>query len=195
MGGLSLGHAALGEQLRFPACPDRHLACDATAFVGVPAVAWKNRLVEIPEELVVNWPSLLFALVVDTLLVWAPAVAVFLLATDPWIPLAMLWLLAVLASNFALYARGVSLGTWLGGFRLRQRNRQPPGRKYGLVLTLISFASIPAIALMIFLSFDGGGAGDSTDLPGKANSYPVVGERIRRRRWLQGADAYSKRWS
>ena len=113
MGGLPLGHAALGEQLRFPACPDRHLACDATAFVGVPAVAWKNRLVEIPEELVVNWPSLLFALVVDTLLVWAPAVAVFLLATDPWIPLAMLWLLAVLASNFALYARGVSLGTWL----------------------------------------------------------------------------------
>ena len=81
------------------------------------------------------------------------------------------------------------------GFRLRQRNRQPPGRKYGLVLTLISFASIPAIALMIFLSFDGGGAGDSTDLPGKANGYPVVGERIRRRRWLQGADAYWKRWS
>ncbi|MFF5793107.1 hypothetical protein ACFY5D_13755 [Paeniglutamicibacter sp. NPDC012692] len=150
---------------------------------------------EIPKEKVVNWPSLIFALVVDTLLVWAPAIAVLFLAPGHQVPLAVLLILATLTSNFVLYARGVSLGTWLGGFRLRQRNLQPPGRKYGVVLTLISFASIPAIALMIFLSFDGGDAGDSTDLPGKANSYPVVGERIRRRRWLQGADAYWKRWS
>ena len=66
-------------------------------------------------------------------------------------------LLSVMAINFWLYSRGMSFGTFLAGFRLRTRKKQPRGKAYGLVLTMISFASIPAIALMVYLSFDGEG--------------------------------------
>lgn len=155
----------------------------------MPPIAWKNQLVEIPEQSIVNWPSLLFALVVDTLLVWAPTVALFFFAPEYQIELALGMLLSVMAINFWLYSRGMSFGTFLAGFRLRTRKKQPPGKAYGLVLTMISFASIPAIALMVYLSFDGGGPGGPVDIPGKSDSYPVLAERIHRRRWLKGVDA------
>lgn len=152
-------------------------------------------MVEITKPVTVNWPSILVALFVDTGLVWVPAVSLFLFAPESQVPLALGALLSVVAVNFWLYSRGMSVGTFLAGFRLRTRQNQRPGKAYGLVLTMISFASIPALALLVYLGIDGGGAGDPVDLSERSNGYPIVGERIHRRRWLRGADPDWKSWS
>ena len=81
----------------------------------------------------------------------------------------------------------------MGGFRLVTRRRQAPGRKYGLALAAINLGSVPALAALVAISFMPL-AGDSGQL-GRADSYPLLGEQIRRRRLLQAADDYWERWS
>lgn len=82
---------------------------------------------ETPEPAIVDWPSLLFALLIDSLLVWAPLVSLFFLAPGHQIPLGLGLVLSASVANCVLYARGTTLGTYLGGFRLRTRRWQPPG--------------------------------------------------------------------
>lgn len=96
---------------------------------------------ETPEPVIVDWPSLLFALMIDSLLVWVPAIWLFFFAPDDRIVFAFLLMLAALAVNCDSYARGTTLGTYSAGFRLRTRRRKPPGMSYGLVLTLLTAVS------------------------------------------------------
>src|SRR4051794_5419361 len=103
---------------------------------------WQNRRVETPEPVIVDWPSLLFALIVDSLVIWGPALSVFFLVPAHQGSIAVAMVLLALITNWALYARGSTLGTYLGGFRLQTRRRQAPGLTYGLVLTLLSFAPV-----------------------------------------------------
>jgi hypothetical protein len=154
---------------------------------------WKNHCVDAPDPLAVNWPSFLFALLVDSLLVWAPAASVFLLAPGLQLPLAAVTVLAAVAANWTLYVRGTTLGTYLGGFRIRTRNGQEPGRRYGLILSLFTFASAPAVAVLIAITFAPGN--DASGPLGSPASYPLFGERTRRRRFLQAADDYWERWT
>ena len=79
----------------------------------------KNHCVEAPEPEIVDWPSLLSALFIDSLLVWGPAATVFLSAPGSHIPIALGMVLATLVVNCALYTRGTTLGIYLAGFRLR----------------------------------------------------------------------------
>ncbi|WP_307028464.1 hypothetical protein [Arthrobacter globiformis] len=97
------------------------------------------------------------------------------------------------AVNWALYSRGTTLGTYLGGFRLRTRLRQAPGRKYGLALAAFNLGSVPAMAALVAISFVP--ASDASGPLGRADGYPLLGEQIRRRRFLQAADDYWERWS
>ncbi|WP_427005418.1 hypothetical protein [Pseudarthrobacter sp. H2] len=139
-----------------------------------------------PDLLTVNWPSFLFALLVDSLLVWVPAASVFFLAPGHQLPLAAGTVLAAVAANWTLYVRGTTLGTYLGGFRIRTRTGQAPGRTYGLILSLFTFASVPAIAVLIAITFAPGN--EASGPLGSPASYPLFGERTRRRRFLQAAD-------
>jgi hypothetical protein len=148
-------------------------------------VAWKNHCVDAPDPLTVNWPSFLFVLLIDSFLVCVPAASVFFLAPEHQLPLAAGTALAAVAANWALYARGTTLGTYLGGFRIRTRNGQAPRRAYGLILSLFTFASPPAIAVLIAITFAPGNAPGPWGSPA---SYPLFGERTRRRRFLQAAD-------
>lgn len=141
----------------------------------------------------VNWPSLLFALLTDSVLVWGPAAALYFLAPGHQVLPAIALVLASWAGNWALYSRGTTLGTCISGFRLVTRRRQAPGRKYGLALAAINLGSVPALAALVAISFTPL-AGDSGQL-GRADSYPLLGEQIRRRRLLQAADDYWERWS
>lgn len=159
---------------------------------GPPIAACKNHCVNTPEPAIVDWPSLLFALLIDSLLVWAPTVLLFVLAPGRWIPLVLI-LFTALATNWALYARGTSLGSYLGGFRLRTRHGQPPGPAYGLILTALTFLSIFVIAAVIAVSFTP--SGNASSPLGRPESHPLFGERIRRRRFLQSADDYWERWA
>ncbi|GAB4100521.1 hypothetical protein [Sinomonas halotolerans] len=76
----------------------------------------------------VDWPSILFALLVDSLLVWVPGVLLLLSpARLGWASLALG--IAALASNCFLYARGATLGSLLGGLAALLGlglNRPPP---------------------------------------------------------------------
>jgi membrane protease YdiL (CAAX protease family) len=146
-----------------------------------------------PEVLLVDWPSLLFAFLTDSVLVWGPAVAVYHLAPGHQIPAAMALVLVFWAVNWALYSRGTTLGTYLAGFRLRTRRRQAPGRKYGLALAAVNLGSLPALAVLVAISYSP--VGDASGPLGRADSYPLWGEQIRRRRFLQAADDYWERWS
>ncbi len=157
------------------------------------AVAWKNHCVDAPDPPTVNWPSILFAFLVDSFLVWVPAVSVFFLAPGHQLPLAAGTVLATVAANWSLFAHGTTLGTHLCGFRIRTRNGQAPGRTNGLILSLFTFASAPAIVLLIAITFAPGNEA-SGPLGGPA-SYPLLGERTRRRRFLQAADNCWERWS
>jgi hypothetical protein len=141
----------------------------------------------------VNWPSLLFAFLVDSLLIWVPAALVFFLTPGHQLPLAAGTALAAVAANWALYAHGTTLGTYLGGFRIRTRNGQAPGRSYGLILSLLTFASVPAIAVLIAITFAPGN--EASGPAGSPASYPLFGERNRRRRFLQAADNYWEQWT
>lgn len=143
--------------------------------------------------MIVDWPSLLFALMIDSLLVWVPAICLFSFAPDNRIVFALLLMLAALAVNCVSYARGTTLGTYSAGFRLRTRRRKPPGMSYGLVLTLLTFASIPCLAVLAAISFTP--TNNASGPLGRPHSHPLVGERTRRRRWLQAADDYWERWS
>ena len=156
-------------------------------------MAWKNHCVDVPEPLIVNWPSFLFALLVDSLLVWLPAASVFFFAPGHQLPLAAGIVLATVAANWTLCARGTTLGTYLGGFRIRTRNGQAPGRTYGLILSLFTFASVPAIAVLIAITFAPGS--EASGLLGNPVSYPLFGERTRRRRCLQAADDFWEHWA
>ena len=160
---------------------------------GLPAVACQNHCMDAPDPLTVNWPSVLFALLVDTLLVWVPATFVFFLAPAHALPLAAGTLLVVVAANWMLYSHGTTLGTYLGGFRIRTRNGQAPGHAYGLVLSLLTFASVPAIAVLIAITFAPGN--DAYGPLGSPASYPLFGERTSRRRLLQAADDYWELWT
>lgn len=151
-----------------------------------------------PEPTIVDWPSLLFALLIDSLLVWAPAVSLFFLAPGTLapgqqLPLATGLILGASATNWALYARGTSLGSYLGGFQLRTRRRQPPGLVKGLILALVTFASIFALAAVAAASAIPGN--NASGPLGRPDSYPLFGERIHRRRLLEAADDYWERWS
>jgi hypothetical protein len=146
-----------------------------------------------PEALLVDWPSLLFALLTDSVLVWGPAAAVYLLVPGHQVPAAIALVLVFWALNWALYSRGTTLGTYLGGFRLRTRWRQAPGRKYGLALATVNLGSLPALAVLVAISYSP--VGDASGPLGRADSYPLLGEQIRRRRFLQAADDYWERWS
>ncbi|WP_120521594.1 hypothetical protein [Arthrobacter celericrescens] len=144
------------------------------------------------EPEIVDWPSLLFALLVDSFVVWAPAVLAFMLLPAHRIPIAMGVLLGALLANWALYNRGTTLGARLAGFRLRTRRRQVPGAKYGLILALTSLLSVPAVLLLVIVNVPGG---DVSGPLGDPASYPLLGERTGRRRLLEAADAYWERWS
>jgi hypothetical protein len=148
---------------------------------------------EEPEALLVDWPSLIFALLTDSVLVWGPAAATYFLAPAHQVPAAIALLLAFWAMNWALYSRGMTLGTCLGGFRLRTRRREVPGRKYGLLLATINLGSVPALAVLVAMSY--APVSDASGPLGRADSYPLLGEQIRRRRFLQPADDYWERWS
>jgi hypothetical protein len=102
-------------------------------------------------------------------------------------------MLAMVAANRTLCARGTTLGTYLGGFRIRTRNGQAPGRTYGLILSLFTFASVPAIAVLIAIAFAPGS--EASGPLGRPVSYPLFGERTRRRRFLQAADDFWERWA
>lgn len=159
----------------------------------MPVATWKNHCVNTPEPVIVDWPSLLFALLIDSLLVWGPAISLFFLAPAHQSSLALVVVLLALVTNCALYARGTTLGTYLGGFRLRTRRRQAPGLTYGLALTLLSFAPVLAIGFLFAVSFTPGN--NASGSLGRPESHPLIGERTRRRRFLQAADDYWERWS
>jgi hypothetical protein len=149
--------------------------------------------VDAPDPLTVNWPSGLFALLIDSLLVWVPAVSVVFLAPAHAFPLAAGLALAATAANWALYSRGTALGTYLGGFRIRSRSGQAPGRRYGLILALLTLASVPAIAVLLAITF---APGNNASGPlGSPASYPLFGERTHRRKFLQAADDYWELWT
>lgn len=154
---------------------------------------WQNHRVETPEPVIVDWPSLLFALLVDSLLVWGPAVSLFFLVPAHQGSFALATVLLALTVNWALYARGTTLGTYLGGFRLCTRRRQAPGLTYGLVLTLLSFAPVLAIGFLFAVSFTPGN--NASGFLGRPENHPIMGERIHRRRLLQAADDYWERWA
>lgn len=145
------------------------------------------------EPVTVDWPSLLLALLIDSLLVWAPAASLFFLAPGHQVPLALGLVLTALAANCALYAGGTTIGTYLCGFRLRTRHQQQPGLSYGLILALLTFASVPAVALLIAVSLTP--VNSASGPLGRPVGYPLVGERTHRRRVLQAADDYWERWS
>lgn len=160
---------------------------------AIESAPCKNRCVEAPEPEIVDWPSLLSALLIDSLLVWGPAASVFLSAPGRLIPIAVGMVLAALVVNCALYTRGSTLGTYLAGFRLRTWRRQPPGLASGVFLTLLSFLPILAVGFLMAVSFT---PGNNASAPlGRPESYPLVGERIHRRRFLQAAEKYWERWS
>jgi hypothetical protein len=146
-----------------------------------------------PKAQLVNWPSLLFALLTDSVLVWGPAAATYFFAPERPVPAAAALVLVSFAVNWSLYSRGTTLGTSLGGFRLRTRRRKTPGRSYGLAPATINLGSVPALAVLVAISFSPV-TGDSSQL-GRADSYPLLGEQTRRRRFLQAADDYWERWS
>ena len=146
-----------------------------------------------PEALPVNWPSLLLALLTDSVLVWGPAAAVYFRVPGHQVPAAIALVLVFWAVNWALYSHGTTLGTFLGGFRLRTRRRQRPGRKYGLALATVNLGSLPALAVLVAISYSP--VGDASGPLGRADSYPLLGEQIRRRRFLQATDDYWERWS
>lgn len=140
-----------------------------------------------------SWPSFVFAFLVDSLLVWVPAATVFFLAPEHQLPLAAGTVLAALAANWMLYAHGTTLGTYLCGFRIRTRDGQAPGRTYGLILSLFTFASVPALVVLLAISFAPGN--DAYGPLGGPASYPLFGERTGRRRFLQAADDYWELWT
>ncbi|WP_115788434.1 hypothetical protein [Arthrobacter silvisoli] len=146
-----------------------------------------------PEPKVVDLPSLLFGLLVDSLVVWAGAVLAFVFLPAHHIPVALGLLFAALLANWALASRGSTLGARLAGFALRTRNGRAPGAKYGLVLTLLALLSVPSIVFLIAVNYPGGG--DASGPLGDPASYPLLGLRTGRRRLLEAADAYWERWS
>jgi hypothetical protein len=160
---------------------------------ALPKAAWQNQRVETPEPVIVDWPSLLFALLVDSLLVWGPALALFFRLPAHQDSVALAMVLVALITNGALYARGTTLGTRLGGFQLRTRRRQAPGPGYGLVLALLSFAPVLAIAFLCAVSFTPGN--NASGFLGRPETLPLIGEQTRRRRFLQAADDYWERWA
>lgn len=155
--------------------------------------AWKNHRVETPEPVIVDWPSLLFALIVDALVVWGPALSLFFLMPAHQGSVALAMVLLALMANWVLYARGNTLGTYLGGFRLQTRRRQAPGLTYGLVLTLLSFAPVLALGFLLAVSFTPGN--NASGFLGRPDSHPIIGLRTHPRRFLQAADNYWERWS
>lgn len=143
--------------------------------------------------MIVNWPSILLALLVDSALVWGPAIAVFALVSGYRFTLPLLLVAVFLAINSSLYAQGSTLGTCVGGFRLRTRQGGRPGWMYGLIFALANALCIPVLAVIMVTSFIPGS--DISSSLGRADSYPLRGERIYRRRFLQAFDNYWARWS
>ena len=154
-----------------------------------------NHPMDAPEPEIVDWPSLLFALLVDSLVAWAPAVLAFVFLPALQIPVALGLLLASLLANWALASRGTTLGARLAGFALRTRSGGEPGAKYGLVLTLLALLSVPSILLLLIAVNYYPAGGDASGPLGDPASYPLLGERTGRRRFLEAADAYWERWS
>jgi len=145
-----------------------------------------------PGPEIVDCPSLLFALLVDSLVTWVPAVLAFVLLPAHRVELALTALLAAVLAHRALYGRGSTLGTLAAGFRLRTRRGLAPGSKHGLVLALLPLFSAPAIALLLAVNIPGGV--DISGPLGNPASYPLLGYRTGRRRLLEAADAYWERW-
>lgn len=138
----------------------------------------------------VDWPSFLIALLVDSLIVWAPPTAVFFLAPEFPAQLLFALVLAGLVANAILYARGATLGTIVCGFRLSKQRRARPGLWWGLVLAMLTLGSVPGIIVLA-----GGNLllGTGSDWFGDLRRYPLVGERTRRRRFLEAAENYWQR--
>lgn len=163
------------------------------AITATATAAWQNHRVETPEPVIVDWPSLLFALIVDSLVVWGPALLLFFLVPTHQGAVAVATVLLALMTNWVLYARGNTLGTYLGGFLLRTRRRQAPGLTYGLVLTLLSFAPVLALGFLLAVSFTPGN--NASGFLGRPDSHPIIGLRTHSRRILQAADNYWERWA
>lgn len=72
--------------------------------------------------------------------------------------------------NWALYARGTSLGSYLGGFRLRTRYGQQPGPA-GLILAALTFLCTFVVAAAIAVSFTPNGS--SSGSVGRPESHPL----------------------
>ena len=148
-----------------------------------------------PEPEIVDCPSLLFALLVDSIVVWAPAVLAFVFLPAHHILIALGLLLAAALTGWTLASRGTTLGARLAGFTLRTRKGREPGAKYGLVLTLLALFSVPSIVLLLIAVNYYPVGGDASGPLGNPSSYPLVGLRTGRRRLLEAADAYWERWS
>jgi hypothetical protein len=62
-----------------------------------------------------------------------------------------------------------------------------------LALAALNLGSLPALAVLAAISHTP--VSDASGPLGRADSYPLLGEQIRRRRFLQTADDYWERWS
>ena len=137
-----------------------------------------------------DWASLLTALLVDSALQWLPALAVFRLSQPSAWPLSLVCLGAALVVNLVLYSRGKSLGMALCGFRLRRRDGRLPGFKAGSVLVGLGVLAVAVFAVMALLEYN-----SSSPLTAELRGYRIRAERTRRRRFLEAADSYWRRWS
>ncbi|MET3934149.1 hypothetical protein [Arthrobacter sp. OAP107] len=66
-------------------------------------------------------------------------------------------------------------------------------RRLGLALAAVNLGSLPALAVLVAISYSP--MGDASGPLGRADGYPLLGEQIRKRRFLQAADDYWERWS
>lgn len=156
----------------------------------MPVAAWKNHCVKTPEPVIVT--GLHSCSRFSSIRSWFGGRR-FHCSFSRQGSLALVVVLLALVANCALYARGTTLGTYLGGFRLLTRRRQAPGLTYGLALTQLSFAPVLAIGFLFAVSFTPGN--NASGFLGRPESHPLIGERTHRRRFLQAADDYWDRWA
>lgn len=141
----------------------------------------------------VDIPSWFVAAVIDSQIIWAPAVGSLIFAPDSAFLLPIGWVVVAFVGNWALYSYGCTLGTRIAGFRAQKREENGrPSWRWGLLIVLATTFWLPVVVLLVLIEFaptDMGGALSSV------RSYPVIGSRRQQRRWLQAADDGWERWT